>query len=267
MKFYFTDETNVHRNPQLGFFVYGGIIVDESELRPLSEDIFKIKKQFGLEKERPIKWSNNKWHGHELDPLLHKEIKGLILDQFSRSSVKIIISLSPQDFYHSSTFLGIKRVEKVDQEKQKVTHKYAINTSLQKFNHYLEEAGSLGMVLADNFAESMREYLTLHCFSLYPDGTTVSPLTNITFPVVQLNNEYSQLHQVNDVVLGCFSYSMMEMSVNLLPRMTNNFWHGDKDNIMSILGRGFNTYPKRPQSLQLQKEIQLLKDKFIRRLQ
>jgi len=81
VKVYFTDETNVNRNPQLGFFIYGGIVIDEVELKPLSQSVLEAKRRFGVAKERPIKWPNINWKGKGvLDPHVHEQIKEAILE-------------------------------------------------------------------------------------------------------------------------------------------------------------------------------------------
>ena len=269
MKIYLTDETNAHRNPLLGFFIYGGIVVDETELKPLSQGVLDIKSKYGVPKERPIKWPNKNWsEGEEIPSGTHIAVKDALIDLFAASSAKIIVCLSPQDFYIVRKFIGYEIQRVLDVEKQKRTQKYAMNDVLKKFDQFLDEDSSLGMVLADDFPENMKAHLTEHCFAIFPTGTSASLLQNIAYPVLQVSNEYSQLHQLNDVILGAIGHSLKEMAApNLLPKLKDHFWAGEPGNIMSILGRGFNTYPLLPQVPRLQEDLGALRDKFIVRLQ
>ncbi len=268
MKVFFTDETNISRNPNQGFFIYGGIVVDEAELRPLSVGLLSIKRDLGIPKERPIKWPNENWNRTgQLDPALHAQAKDRVLTLFTGSTARIVVCLSPQDFYHVRRFAGFVVRESINEERQKRTQEWALNSALLKFNMYLGETGCLGIVMADGFAQNMKAHLGAHCFGIFPSGTSTHRFDNVVYPVVQLDNEYSQLHQVNDVVLGAISYSLTELSENFLPRLADHFWTADPNNKRRILGRGFSVYPQHPRFPQLQSDIQLVREKFIRRLQ
>ncbi len=268
MKVFFTDETNISRNPSQGFFIYGGIIVDETELRSLSSGLLSIKSELGIPKERPIKWPNENWkRTGQLDPVLHAQVKDRVLSLFTSSTARIVICLSPQDFYHVRRFAGFVIREGINEERQKQTQEWALNSCLLKFNNYLGENDCLGIVMADSFAQSMKTHLDAHCFGIFPTGTTTHRFDNVVYPVIQLDNEYSQLHQINDVVLGAISYSLTELSENFLPRLAGHFWSADPLENRRILGRGFTVYPQQPRTPQLQTNIQLVKEKFLRRLQ
>ena len=53
----FIVDGNVSHDDKLGFFIYGGIVVPEN-VRPLSQSVFAIKREFGINKARAIKWNN-----------------------------------------------------------------------------------------------------------------------------------------------------------------------------------------------------------------
>jgi hypothetical protein len=268
MKIYFTDETNTSQNPDQGFFIYGGIVVDESELRPLSIGILSIKEKLGIPKERPIKWPNTKWKQcGKLDPILHANVKEEILSLFTKSSSKIIICLSPQNFYHKPKIIPIGLRYVIDEDKQKQAQEYALNVSLSKFDQYLRSLGCIGIVMADEFADNLKAHLSAHCFKIFPDGTDNRYYENVVYPVIQLNNEYSQIHQINDVVLGAISHSLMELANNFLPRLASQFWSSDPNDKSTILRYGFNVYPINPRTQELVVDLQHVKSKFMRRLQ
>jgi hypothetical protein len=262
MKFYVVDECNQSWDESIGFFIYGGIVIHDTEIKELASRLIQIKREYGIKKSRPIKWSNNKW-GSEgiLDEEIHKQIKNEILDLVSSSKTTIIICLSPQDFYHTIVSKKDKVTKVIDPETQKRSHEYGINDALHKFNLYLDESDDIGMVLADEFNEAFKIYMTDHCFNKFPSVH----LSNIVHPVIQLNNEYSHLHQINDVVLGAIYYSLREMNINLLPKLNKNFW-GYTGDPKSIFGKGFTAFPEMPRYqyyIDLKKRI---RGKFVRQV-
>lgn len=260
MKFFITDESNISKDHKFDFFIYGGLVIDEKDVRKLSEKIINIKKSFNLKKERPIKWDNINWKKEGcLDKDIHRKIKELILETISKSDCKIIICLSPQDFYHDLSFVD-KIKEVINSQKHKRTQEYAINSSLGRFNSYLDSLDEKGMVLADTFNTSFKEYITSHCFSIFPIEHP-----NIIYPIIQLDNEYSQLHQINDIVLGSITCSMKEASYNFLPLLRDNFWIIN-DDITTIFRKGINIYPKNTNNPDMISKIQIVKEKFKRLL-
>ena len=262
MKFYITDESNISKDSKFDFFVYGGLVVDDSEMHKLCSKIFGFKQSLGIKKERPIKWNNFNWNGEgTLDVTKHSKIKELILNLISRSNCEIIICLSPQDFYHDTSFTGkIKSI--INPGLHLRTQKYAITDCLKKFNSYLEDKGVNGIVIADMFSTGSKKDMGLHCFSLYPDGDGTR-LDQIIYPVIQIDDHYSQIHQINDVVLGAIVFSMKEGVHNFLPQLKENFWKKDSD-YLTILRRGINIYPRAPKLKSLEDKIKNLEEKFKR---
>lgn len=262
MKMYVVDECSQNWDENIGFFIYGGIAIDDKEVKHLATRLIEIKKDHGVKKNRPIKWSNNKWGSDGvLDEETHKQIKDEVLTLVSASKCKIIICLSPQAFYHTSVSKKDKLQKVIDPETQKRSHEYGINDTMHKFNLYLEEINDVGIVLADQFNNAFKIYMTDHCFNKFPS----IHLQNIIHPVIQLDNEYSHLHQINDVVLGAIYYSLREMSVNLLPKLNKNFW-GYTGDPKSIFGKGFTAFPEMPRYqhyIDLKKRI---KGKFVRQI-
>jgi len=265
MKFFIIDESNIKKDEKFEFFVYGGLIVDDSEIRVLSKQLIDIKRSFNIEEKRPIKWPNFNWDNKgQLDPEIHAKIKEAVLVLVNKSSSKIIIYLSPHDFYHTwNIALGFKLKSRMDPEKYLRAQKYAINVCLNKFNLYLSELKENGMVLADSFVEQFNHVLTEHCLSLYPDGKD-RKLDKIIYPVVQVNNECSEIHQINDVILGAITFSMREMAQNFMPIIKDNFWGASEDGFSTILNKGINIYPREIKTPQLKEKIGKLKEKFDR---
>ncbi len=265
MRLFIVDECNVSHDDKLGFFIYGGIVVPENEIRPLSQSVFAIKREFGINKARAIKWNNTSTATEDpLDQELHKQIKDRILGLFTSSNARIIVCLSPQEFYHDVTFIGLTFKKRINHTAHIRTQEYALNDVLKKFNYFLREEDELGMIFADKYSDSFRHHMTEHCFKLFPSGDGRFSLERIIYPVIQLNDEYSQLHQMNDVVLGAIQYSLKELGYNSLPRISKNFWKSDLTSNATILGRGFDIFPKVTKSEIIRQNQEKLTQKFLR---
>ena len=244
MELLIADECSIAWDAQIGYFIYGGIIVNETEAKPLAESVLSIKEQYGLSKDRPIKWNNVNWQGSTLDEDVHRNIKDAVLTAFSESQSKIIVCLSPHNFYHNPAVRNDGRaIMSIDPTTEIRSHEYGLNDVLGKFDSYLGH-DKYGLVFADKFGDGIRTHMDQHCRDCFPNGTR-GLLTNIVCPVIQLDNEESYLHQINDVVLGAIYTSLREMGHNFLPRIKDNFWASEGEN-PSILGYGFNVYPLAP---------------------
>ncbi len=246
MELLIADECSLTWDTQVGFFIYGGIVVNETEARPLAIKLLEIKQKYTLPKERPVKWNNAKWNGSTLDEEVHKNIKDEVLTIFTESSAKIIVCMSPHQFYHNPS-LGKdgKIIMSIDPATQTRSHEYGMNDLLGKFSRYVGNE-NYGMVLADEFGSAVKAHMEAHCANSFPENSKYN-IDNIIHPVIQLNNEGSYLHQINDVVLGAIYFSFREMEHNFLPRIKNNFWAVDSGTGLKITGNGFNIYPLRPQ--------------------
>ncbi|MDB5264499.1 MAG: hypothetical protein JWN64_70 [Parcubacteria group bacterium] len=263
MRLFITDDCNVTWDPKVDYFLYGGIVVPDSEARVLAEQLLTLKAGAGIRKERPVKWSNNKWKGEALfNEKIHAAIKNQVLDLVRSSGARIIVCVSPQGFYHTGTMKGEKVRMAIDVETQKRTQQYALNDVVAKFHSYLEEVDDQGMILADKFGQGVKAHMDEHCMNSFPRGRTPTP--RIIHPIIQLDNEESHLHQINDVVLGSIYFSLREMGFNFLPAIRDNFWMREVGDYSSILYKGFNIYPLRPAKRGLVASNQALEQKFNR---
>jgi hypothetical protein len=102
-----------------------------------------------------------------------------------------------------------------------------------------------------------------HCFNIFPHGVR-GALPQIVHPVIQLDNEESHLHQINDVVIGAIHYSLREMNENFLPQIRDNFWRAPGGGDSTILGRGFTVFPAVPKYPHILAMKSNLQGKFLR---
>jgi hypothetical protein len=263
MKFFFVDDSNISKDDKLEFFLYGGIVVDEKDMLRLSKELTTLKTAAGIKTERPVKWNNENWNGEVIDSAIFKKLKEDILALVGASNLKIIVYLVPHDFYHTYKVAGIFIKSVIDPERQKTAQRYALNVSLYKFDQYLVQEESLGFVLADEFGSNLAESMVKHCFAMFPNGTDYT-LNRIVFPVMQVSNEYSAMHQVNDIVLGAMQMSLKEIGFNFLPIIRGNIWGMEGGSPTDTLSKGFNIYPKRQISDSIRESISKLREKYLR---
>jgi hypothetical protein len=192
------------------------------------------------------------------------KIKNELLDLIQKSNCKIIVCLIPQTFSHSRKSVGFEIREVFDRDKHITQQTYAINLYLEKYNEYLQESKDLGIVIIDSFEQGYKKELIKYCFEMFPGGTGRSTLNNIVYPVIEVDNEYSQIHQINDVILGAIAHSLKELSHNFLPIIRDNFWCKSSKDKWSIMGRGFNTYPVNPRMDWLKLSLMNINSKFLR---
>jgi hypothetical protein len=260
MKFLICDETNTTWDSKLNFLIYGGLVLDPKDLYALAKDLIEIKKIRKVDNHHPIKWPNKRWNGGELlDAELHKKIKKDILNLLETSNAKLLLYFAPQDYYHvnkliPSTFSFRK---KVDKEKQLKAYMYAINVCAYKFQKKLEQEADYGMVIADSFEDRHKNQLKEHCHALFCNGGDFSSLNRIVAPVIELKEEWSHIHQVNDVVLGAIQDSLKEMHPSLLHKIKNLFYSD---------GSSFNIYPKHEAPSEIVISQNVLREKLSRLL-
>ena len=263
MKVFFIDDSNIAIDRKLEFFIYGGLIVDEKNIFELVKFLYNLKQREKIKQERPIKWENINWRKEgSLKPEKFKKIKEEILRFVGQSSCEIIIYLAPHDFYSKINVKKWPKIEfTVNQEKQIKALRFALNICLQKFNSYLEENKSLGLIFADEFGgKKVKKELGQYCFRLCPEGTKFSNLEQIVYPIINIDSEYSAIHQINDVVLGAIQHSLKELTKNFIPVIKKNFWKKNKE----IIGNGINIYPKNPKTQKIERKLNILKEKFKR---
>jgi hypothetical protein len=229
----------------MDFFLYGGLIIPESEARDFAIQLNKIKVRNGMDKKRPIKWTNNNWRGESpLNIDVHAAIKDEVLQMIADSESKIIVCASPQIFFHKASTKGGKGKMIIDAAALQRTQEYGLNDALKKFNSFLRANNELGFVIADQFVASIKKHMDGHCQTLFPGAFPLRDL--IIHSVLQVNNEDSSLLQINDVVLGAIYFSLREMEQNFLPKIKDNFWMSDLEDSTSIIDKGFTVFPLVP---------------------
>lgn len=264
MEAFFADETSISWDEHLGFFMYGGITLNALDLKTVTKETLRIKKEAGVNSLRPVKWKNVNWGGDTLPTDVHRQVKHEILQIFSQTDSKIIICLSPHRFYHDTTFNSDgNRVMRINPVMLNRTQRYAMNDLLEKFESYLGN-DKQGIIVADKFGEAVRHDLSKHCFESFPYNQQLGT-NNIIHRVFQVAEEESEPLQVSDIVLGAIQHSLKDSSRNnFLPILRQNFWANQTETRRIVSGYGFNVYPLAPKYPSYQRAVENLKIKFRR---
>lgn len=265
MRFFFVDDSNTAIDDKLGFFVFGGLVVDPSTIRDLLFVLRSIKNKYGIPLRRPVKWQNAKWQGKSgpLDASVHQQMKSDVLKAVGSTTSRIIIYLAPHNFYHRSIAgSGDSKKQVIDPQLQIKALKFTFNVCFQKFNFFLGREKCFGIVLSDSFPDNIAGELLTHCYDLHVSGTRYSYLEKVIQPTIFIKLELSEMHQVNDIVLGAIQSSLKEISPNLLSVIRENFWAVNSDKGWTPLNYGINIYPKFGKTDHIRKKVELLTYKF-----
>lgn len=255
---FITDETSVQgKDGQLyGLSIYGGLVLNESDFKELSDFIYKLKDNYVLPQELDLKWrfesvwENMRKIGHipkaftrKTHPELYNSLKedfnvlkGKILDKVSTTHAKIIIVIRPNKLLNASN-------------EQMVT--YSIQSLVRKFEKILERERANGIILADELPERLTKNEVIdYSYILKLSRNASDQLISI---IPTIDSCISPLHQINDIVLGAMQYYMLEFirklngnqitdtAKNLLAKIVDNFYKSSTGGY--VINSGILLYP------------------------
>jgi hypothetical protein len=188
----YTDETNV--DAKSDFFIYGGIIIAPESAASLSADIDAIRKARSFKPEDDLKFTGANRPEH-ISPDDHKEAKAEVLRAAASRGVKLLAVLSHQ------------KIVAKDFDRART---YGINIVCANFDRYLDDVGSVGIVLVDRFddallAEHLREKFSV---GLTFSGTTTTRKLDRVLAFHQAFIGTSHFASVIDIVLGAFRFAV-----------------------------------------------------------
>lgn len=131
MHLIYCDETNFKKNSN-DFFLYGGIVIKDSNAQGLSNEIEQLRKDFSVPKEYVLKFNPGP---ENLDHKTFIELKKNIISLAVKYECKLLINLLLHDIAKSS----------------EEARRYAVNTLCYHFNCYLSRPNDYGLVLIDRF--------------------------------------------------------------------------------------------------------------------
>lgn len=205
---FFTDESVVKGQVS----IYGGLILSEPSLIELSRYIYDLKDSYSLSQELEIKWRyETYWQNmvqigyldksftRKTKPGLyksikedHKNLKQKILNKVANADLQIVVCIRPDELLGATT-------------EQKV--KYPIADVARKFEKVLDARDEYGIIFADELQKKIRsddvidhQYILQLCLRR---GRIISIVPTV-------NSKISPVHQINDVVLGCINFYILE---------------------------------------------------------
>lgn len=225
----FTDETNLTEQIDQGikFFAYGGLIMPLDKMSVISDNIQKLRTEYGFKNTDSLKFDSNT-RPKNITQSKFAEIKSKVIDLCVENECKFIV------------YVVLHKIAK----KQGIgkTIKWGADHIVGKFNHYLSQKKSHGIVFVDRLSD-VGEYNFLSekfTTGLILKDKTVS-LNNIKIFSSTCDNA-SNLSSVTDVVLGSFRYCINrplneEAAKKMIKELIRLLW-ADKD------GEGIDPFEK-----------------------
>lgn len=189
----FTDETNLTAQADHGvkFFAYGGLVIPLEQMSNLDDGIQQIRLQYGFVTSDSLKFDSNT-RPSQITTAQFAEIKDKIISLCAYVGCKFLVYVVLHKIAESQ---GINK-----------TVKWGADHIVGKFNHYLTQNKSKGMVFVDRLSD-VGEYKFLS--EKFTTGLIIKdktvPLSNIRLFSSTCDNA-SNLSSAMDIILGSFRY-------------------------------------------------------------
>lgn len=232
----FTDETNLTEQTDQGvkFFAYGGLVIPIDKISIIDESIKKFRLEYGFKNTDSLKFDSNTRPAN-ISTIKFAEIKSKIINLCIENDCKFLV------------YVVLHKIA----EKQGInkTVKWGADHIVGKFNHYLTQKNSQGMVFVDRLSD-VGEYKFLSekfTTGLVFDSKNV-PLSNIKIFSSTCDNA-SNLSSVMDIVLGSFRYCINrpfnELSAKVMIKdIVKLFWSDKVGENINPFEKGLTFRPK-----------------------
>jgi len=216
----FTDETNLTEQENLGikFFAYGGLIIPLEKINVIDKAIRKLRTDYGFKVTDSLKFDSNT-RPENISPAKFAEIKSKVINICIEMDCKFLV------------YVVLHKIAKTQGINKTV--KWGADHIVGKFNHYLTEKKSDGMVFVDRLSD-VGEYKFLSekfTIGLVVKEKTVA-LSNIKLFSSTCDNA-SNLSSAMDIVLGSFRYCinrpLNELSAKVMIKEIIKLFWADKE--------------------------------------
>jgi len=198
------DETNKEPSEKGRFFIYGGLFVPISAIKPLNEIVEEIRLKYGYRPGDLFKFSP-KTKPEQVTPESFRLAKQDVLDRCSQLGLACVFSLTHHE---------VAKNRPVDE-----LIGWGANTVFGAFNEYLSGRKATGIAITDRLP-FVKEFDFLRSkFQIglsFPNGRT-KRLSNILIFASSCEGA-SNLLSVNDIMLGAFRYCINERDKTIAPR-------------------------------------------------
>ncbi|WP_108127316.1 DUF3800 domain-containing protein [Saccharospirillum mangrovi] len=235
MNIFIADETNNEPSEQVKFFIYGGIIVDSTNVRNIVSDVRNLRNELRISDNEKLKF-NIRSCPTNLSRTEHTEAKSRILDIAATNNVRVIINCV------------LHAIARNNSKNELVEMTSA--TAFRRFNDYCSETHTPGFVMADQWPVDNGFGFLESCINggiSYRGGTTARLPWIHAFS--QVSDNSTPLMSVADIVLGSFRWCInnqdkTDVNTALMPRIAGLMWYSGATNNRSILNRGLNFSPR-----------------------
>ncbi len=229
------DETNKEPSEKGRFFIYGGLFVPISAIKPLNDTVEEIRLKYGYRPGDLFKFSP-KTKPEQVPAESFRQAKQDVLDRCSQLGLTSVFSLTHHE---------IAKHRSIDE-----LIGWGANTVFGAFNEYLSGRKATGLAITDRLP-FVKEYDFLRSkFQIglsFPSGKT-RRLSNILLFASSCEGA-SNLLSVNDIILGAFRYCINELDKTIAPReimrrLIKLIWRFERDGKIYLNEFGLRFRPK-----------------------
>lgn len=248
----FCDETNKDQSEEARYFIYGGVIVPIDKLCEVHNGIEAALKKYNFPNNNPLKFSSN-YRPKCVSQSDFSSIKDEVVGISKTNGIKFIAYLVPHAISKN--------------QGPRTTIEFGLNTVLQKFNQFLQETNSKGIVFVDRpdinnpfrklaecfqnglkYEKEFRSLENIICYSVTCSGAS------LVFATI-------------DIILGGFGYCVNSSNENdmirkFLPKVMRMMWGKREGRKLSIREYGLILRPTKMLEA-YEKEAKKLVEKLI----
>jgi hypothetical protein len=230
----FTDETNQQPSDSISFFIYGGIVIKDEALIPISDGIDSIRVKYGFSKSDDFKFDTR------------TRPENITIDSFSKAKCELV-ELCIKNKVCFITYVIHHEIQKNQELDQKL--EWAADYVIGRFNIFLEEHNDYGLCIIDNLpTKSQYKYLSRKFVIGNNVEGCIKPLNKIKLFATTCSNA-SNYSSAMDIILGCFRYCINDpKNISIAKTMMNNvvgmMWGKHENGVHSVIKRGLIFRPE-----------------------
>lgn len=195
MYYLFADETNTtpKHDQRVTFFVYGGLIVPDSEISSIDQEIRRIRTENGYSNTDSLKF-DSRTRPEEVSIEAFGKIKNEIVELAASKGCVLLLYVCHHEIARN---IGLG-----------TTIKWGADHIISKFNRFLAAKDSEGIVVMDRLSDTTEYSLLVEKFTkglIYPQKGTTVPLERIKLFASSCDNA-SHLSSLADIIIGTFRY-------------------------------------------------------------
>lgn len=230
---------------------YGGFCIDSKAIRPLSDDLSAVKKQYQIPWDTELKWSPSK--GHYLNSTFKGKRQSLYSDALSllrKYNARLICVI-----HHLSQCYGVTGHGWSEQEAKLWAAKEQMKYLAERFQRtFLESQDTEGIIISDNYASKRGEQaLIRQATTDLTTGTFFQTLDRVSMMPLMADSRYCFPIQLADLLTGITVafFAESKYAKELFPGILDLFAYNPHPGAISfgstytaaVLGVGIKLFP------------------------